>query len=94
MNDQLYIFVMERGFVLVGTCTQSKEDYLFWTLTQCGSVRRWGTTKGLGQLANEGPKSETIIDAEPDGTEISKKATYRRIPCNMKAWAKYLKNKE
>jgi len=90
MTEQLYIFVMERGFVLVGMPQQNSDNFLFWNLTSCGVVRNWGTTEGLGQLAREGPRTETKIDREPDGTEISKHATYRRIPCNMKAWKKWL----
>lgn len=90
MEEQLYIFVMERGFVLVGVPSQKKDDFLFWELTKCAVVRNWGTDKGLGQLALEGPTSKTILDREPDYTEISKRATYRRIPCSAKGWKKWL----
>lgn len=90
MEEQLYIFVMERGFVIIGLAEQNKNDFLFWNLTKCGTVRRWGTSAGLGELASKGPLPNTQIDREPDGTEISKKACYRRIPCDMKAWKKWL----
>ena len=26
-------------------------------------IRKWGTTKGLGELAQKGPLSETVLDA-------------------------------
>jgi hypothetical protein len=90
VNEQLYIFVMERGFVLVGIPEQDKDDFLFWKLAHCGVIRLWGTTRGLGQLAVEGPQGKTVIDREPDGTAISKNAIYRRIPCDMRSWQKWL----
>lgn len=36
MEDNLCIFVMERGFILVGVPEQNKDDFLFWNLTHCG----------------------------------------------------------
>lgn len=86
MTGRLTIFVMERGFVLVGVATQDQDDPLFLTLTRCGCVRRWGTTSGLGQLAREGPQGSTVLESEPDGTSINKRAIYRAIPCNEEAW--------
>ena len=82
----LNIYVMERGFVLVGRPADIQRDPLFVALDDCGVVRRWGTSKGLGELATEGPKPETIIDREPDGTRIRLTACYREIPCTEKAW--------
>lgn len=79
------IYVMERGFVLVGRPTESR-DALFIVLKDCGVVRRWGTTKGLGELATKGPQRETVIDREPDGVRIRATAIYREIPCADSAW--------
>lgn len=84
-NDQgtLYIFVMERGFVLIGR----PKDYQFgdavfeYELSDCAVIRQWGTTAGLGQIAFNGPTSQTILDPEPDGTVINRRAIYRKIPC-------------
>ena len=42
------IVILDRGFVLVGHAVVEGE----WvTTTQASIVRRWGTTKGLGELA-------------------------------------------
>lgn len=86
MNQQTYIFVMERGFVLVGRPDPEQRDGLFVKLQDCAVIRRWGTTKGLGQLAKEGPQTNTILEPEPSGTEIKATAIYRRIPCNDTKW--------
>ena len=53
------IAVLDRGFVYIG--------YVKWndhvlTITDARCIRRWGTTKGLGELVN-GPRPETILDA-------------------------------
>lgn len=57
------------------------DDPSIYTLDDVAVVRRWGTTKGLGQLAQEGPTVNTKLDPEPDGVEITRRAIYRRIPC-------------
>ena len=36
------------------------------TLTDAKNVRTWGTTKGLGELAQSGPTNNTVLD--PAGT--------------------------
>ena len=52
------IVVLDRGFVYVG---RVKWQYNIWTITDAKCIRKWGTTKGLGELVN-GPTPETILD--------------------------------
>jgi hypothetical protein len=54
------IVVADRGFVYVGDVTS---DDQFCVVDNAKNVRKWGTTKGLGQLALEGPTSDTVLDA-------------------------------
>lgn len=60
------IVVLDRGWVYVGH-TRRDGDVLHITDARC--IRRWGTTRGLGQLAAEGPTSDTMLD--PVGTAIA-----------------------
>lgn len=54
------IVVLDRGFVYVGRVTLSED----WCVIEgAKNVRYWGTTRGLGQLALEGPTSSTKLDA-------------------------------
>ena len=54
------IVVLDRGFVYVGDTTVDGE----WCLiTDARNIRRWGTTKGLGELALSGPQAKTQLDA-------------------------------
>jgi len=52
------IAVLDRGFVYIGY-VKWNNDVL--TITNARCIRRWGTTKGLGELVN-GPQPETILD--------------------------------
>lgn len=52
------IAVLDRGFVYIGR-VEWNDDVL--TITNAKCIRRWGTTKGLGELVN-GPRPETILD--------------------------------
>lgn len=67
-NDQstpgrLCIAILDRGWVFVGRVT---ETTLTATISGADCVRRWGTARGIGQLALNGPTRETKLD--PAGT--------------------------
>lgn len=65
------IIIAQRGWVFVGDVTRSGDDV---TINDAQCIRRWGTTKGLGQLATEGPTRNTVLD--PTG---SRRAQVLRI---------------
>jgi len=53
------IIVADRGWVFVGDCVDEGDGSV--TIYNAKNIRRWGTTKGLGELAN-GPTSSTQVD--------------------------------
>lgn len=57
------IVIAQRGWVFVGRWSQDGEMV---TLTDAKNIRTWGTTKGLGELAQSGPTTATVLD--PAGT--------------------------
>lgn len=57
------IVVLTNGWVLMGN--YSPEDL---KLTQASVIRVWGTERGLGQIALEGPAPQTVLD--PCGTVL------------------------
>jgi hypothetical protein len=57
------IAILQRGWVMVGTFSQDGERM---TLTNASVIRQWGTTKGIGELALNGPTAKTVLD--PCGT--------------------------
>jgi hypothetical protein len=75
-----HIYVMRERWVVTGIPSPT-DNPLFLSLSQCASIRVWGTTAGLGQLAREGPTDDTKFDPEPDGTRINLLDVMRDIPC-------------
>lgn len=56
-----YIVCADRGHQFVGQISMKDEHAI--TLVNASIIRRWGTTRGLGQLALEGRQPETVTDA-------------------------------
>ena len=54
------IVVLDRGFVYVGDV---RMDDRFCVISGARNIRRWGTTRGLGELALDGPLQHTVLDA-------------------------------
>lgn len=82
MSDDLKIVILDRGFVLVGNVTV-KDDWI--ETTNASIIRRWGTTKGLGELAANGPLENTKLD--PIGTVRSPlRALIGLVDCEAAKW--------
>jgi len=56
------IVVLHRGWVVVGDYRKEGAEII---VENASVIRRWGTSKGLGELRN-GPLNDTILD--PCGT--------------------------
>ena len=55
----IQIVVIEAANLLVGEVAVGNSVV---TVTNASVIRRWGTTKGLGEIAMGGPTKETILD--------------------------------
>ena len=55
------IVVLQRGWVFVGRYLLDPETQIV-TLTDSRNIRVWGTTRGLGELAESGPTPTTQLD--------------------------------
>jgi hypothetical protein len=58
-TSNIQIVILQRGWVMVGRFRQDGQQC---TLDNTSVIRTWGTSKGLGQLALEGPTSSTKLD--------------------------------
>ena len=76
------IVVLQRGWVIVGDVSQNG-DYL--TIDNAAVVRVWGTTKGLGEIAINGPTSKTKLDPCPTNT-VHVLTTITRMDCKAEKW--------
>jgi hypothetical protein len=84
MSHNHRIVVLQRGWVAVGNLDRSSAPQL--KLTDAKIIRRWGTTNGLGQLAENGPTSNTVLD--PAGTlEFHELAVVTTFVTKDQAWS-------
>lgn len=66
------IAILQRGWVYVGFLTTTDGECV---LSGALNIRKWGTSKGLGELVN-GPLADTVLDPAgtvrwPHGVEIA-----------------------
>ena len=76
------IVVLERGFVYVGDVSL---DDTGLKIENAQNVRRWGTTRGLGELALEGAKANTKLD-DAGTVRAPMSALIHLIDCNADKW--------
>lgn len=58
-NSNIKIVILQRGWVMIGRWSQNGE---MCALDDASTIRVWGTTKGLGELALGGKTSKTVLD--------------------------------
>lgn len=81
------IVVLQRGWVMVGRLEKSGSEC---KLHGASVIRQWGTTKGLGEIAANGPTASTKIDATNGLVEFDYLTVVATISCNGVAWAKHV----
>ena len=62
VKPKLVIAILDRGWIFVGRRITAfcPPDLLLLENASC--IRYWGTSRGIGELALEGPKSGTKLD--------------------------------
>lgn len=77
------IVVLQRGWVLVGRYSENGERC---ALDNASVIRAWGTTRGLGEIAEAGPTSSTKLD--PCGhVDFHVLTTVLILNCREEKWA-------
>ncbi len=80
------IVIGQRGWVWIGRYTEQFDEV---TLTGARNIRRWGTSGGLGQLAQEGPQPDTVLD--PAGTvRLHRLAVVATLDAKESVWVSHL----
>ena len=85
-GSEIKIAILQRGWVFVG---KFSKDGSVCKLTDAYNIRTWGTTKGLGELAKEGPKDSTKLDKVND-VSFHELSVVAFIDCDSKVWKKHL----
>lgn len=79
---RLVIAILDRGWVFIGRATETTDTV---TLNNADCIRRWGTSKGIGELALEGPRRETKLD--PAGTvTVPRSSVIALIDASEPSW--------
>lgn len=78
--DGVQIVVLQRGWVVVGRFSQASQEC---KLTDGFVIRNWGTSKGLGELAESGPLSGTKLDPIPE-SRFHELTIVMRMKCSDK----------
>ena len=84
-EGEIRIAALQRGHVVVGKYSQSGE---IGRLENASVVRRWGTSKGLGELAQKGPLSNTVLDSCPPVSFHAREVVFL-MEVNKDAWRKH-----
>lgn len=87
--DPIRMLVLDRGFVLVCRCPDPEAYALWLPVTDTRTVRRWGTTQGLGELVN-GPLTATVLDPLVSAERIPTRAILRVLEVDQAAWKPHL----
>ena len=84
VNHGLQIVILDRGFVFVGDVS---EDGVWLLIKNARNIRRWGTSKGLGELAKNGPLADTKID-DAGTVRAPMRAVIGLLQCEAASWTK------
>lgn len=82
-NKGTQIVVLQRGWVMVGRLERTGSEC---KLYDASVIRVWGTTKGLGEIAQSGPKPETKLDPCNGVVEFDYLTVVATISCDDKSW--------
>lgn len=83
ITGDLKIVVLQRGWVLIGRFKQDGEKC---ELHNAQVIRCWGTSKGLGELALEGAKSNTKLDPTNGLVEFNALTMVLSISAKESVW--------
>jgi hypothetical protein len=81
------IAVLQRGWVVVGRHSKDGEIH---RMEDANVVRRWGTTQGLGQIAQDGPTTSTVLDPCPPIT-VHELTIVLLMECEARSWSTKLR---
>lgn len=82
-NGDVKIVILQRGWVMVG---RFERDGSECKLHDAAVIRTWGTTRGLGEIAKDGPTSSTKLDPCHGVVEFDYLTVVATIACNEVKW--------
>jgi hypothetical protein len=86
-SGDIRIVILQRGWIMVGRLERNGSDC---KLHNAAVLRKWGTTKGLGEIASNGPLSDTILDKTNGLVEFDYLTVVATIICQEEKWKEKL----
>jgi hypothetical protein len=86
-DGEIKIVILQRGWIMIGRFERDGSDC---KLHNASIIRKWGTTKGLGELANNGKTSDTVLDKCHGIVFFDVLTIVATIDCNKEVWEKVL----
>ena len=77
------IVIVDRGWVYVGNISHDGE---WCVITNAWNIRKWGTSKGLGEIAINGPTDATELD-DYGVVRIPKHALISLLDADKEKWS-------
>lgn len=86
-NGNIKIVILQRGWVMVGRFEREGSDC---RLHNASIIRSWGTTRGLGEIALNGPTANTKLDPTNGVVEFDYLTVIATIECQEEKWSNAL----
>jgi hypothetical protein len=83
INSDIKIVVLQRGWIVVGRFERKDTQC---KLHNASVIRTWGTTNGLGEIAESGPTSSTKLDKCKGVVEFDYMTVVLTIDCEVRKW--------
>lgn len=86
-SGDIKIVILQRGWVMVGRFERNGSEC---KLHNASVIRKWGTTKGLGEIAQNGPTKDTILDKTFGVVEFDYLTVVATLSVKEELWSKKL----
>lgn len=86
-NGPTKIVILQRGWIMIGRLERNGSDC---KLHNASVIRNWGTSKGLGELAQGGPTSKTLLDKCHGVVEFDYLTVVASLSVEESKWANVL----
>lgn len=86
-NKNIKIVILQRGWIMVGEFSRDGSDC---KINHASVIRKWGTTKGLGEIAQNGPTENTKLDKCHGIVEFDNLTVVATIECDGEKWENVL----
>lgn len=82
-DGDIKIVILQRGWNMIGRFVRNGNDC---KLHNAAVIRKWGTSRGLGEIASGGPNPETKLDKTYGIVEFDYLTVVATIACSEEKW--------